>query len=567
MIKQNLTLKPFLLLFSLLMLLLYPGLATAQETPKVYVELILDASGSMAGKVEGRPKMQIAKEVVEGIISEAFVADRQELKFALRVYGHHSSKKKKDCTDSTLEYPFGQVNITRLKEILSRIKPLGYTPIAYSLTQAALDFPPAQKQRRIAILITDGIETCEDSPCQAAQKLMQAGAFTTIHVIGFGLTQESMSLLKCITQASGGMLMGANNALELKEAFKQTVSEAVDAGFRVKVTVNDAPTSEATIRLYPSGSTTPIRTRPTDLAGKQVIYTPPGLYDLEVREHSTDSVQWARGLSGEVGQVVEKNFNFLRGALQAKVTVNKEPTVEADIYVYRSGTRELIRKRQAELGGKAVIYLPLGSLDIQVVERTTESEQWWRNVKVKQGDSLERQFDFLRAGFKLRATVNGALSIESRFDLYRQGEKTPRRKVQAQVKQPQIIYIPPGIYNIETLSFAVQQVKWSRGITVGAGEIYPLEINFSPAGFLVGVTLNGEPTGSARIEAYQRGESQPYKQTRASFKEQTQLVLPVGEYDLRVQEFYTRQEKWHRGLYITEGQMLELRFDFFRQQK
>ncbi len=539
-----------------------PSIALGRTKPDVYVEVILDASGSMAGKVEGRRKMEIAKDVVGGIISEFFDEERDDLAFALRIYGHRSPKSEKDCQDSTLEYPFDRLNTERLKGILSQVEPLGYTPIAYSLIQAAKDFPQDKSLRRIVILVTDGIESCEDSPCQAAQKLMKEGAFTSIHVIGFGLTPESMSLLECITQASGGMLLGAQNALELKKAFEQTVSEAVDIGFRVRVTVNYNPTSEATIMLYPDGSDVPVRQRSADLAGRRIIYAPPGLYDLAVREHTTQTLQWERGISGEKGNVVEKSFNFLRGGFLPEVTVNGNPTTEADIYVYRRGENNPIRVRSAEMEGLEVIYLPMGTFDIKVVERTTESKQWWRGVEIGQGDILEHQFDFLRAGFKIEAKINEKHTIEARFDVYRKGEKTPRRRVQAELKQPQVIYVPPGTYDIKTTAFDIQELKWVRGVTVKAGELRGIEANFQLSGFLVGVTLNGRYSGGARIEVYREGESQPIRNIRAGYQGKTKLVLPPGRYNLRAFEFISKQDIWHRGISLTEGQLIEQSFDF-----
>lgn len=476
--KRRIKRSQIIIFLSILSFFIYPFSAFCQTKPRVYVEVILDASGSMAGKVEGRRKMDIAKEVVEGIISEVFGEEREDLAFALRIYGHRSSKAKKDCQDSTLEYPFNKLDRGRLKNILSQVKPLGYTPIAYSLTQAAKDFPQDRNLRRIIILLTDGIESCEDSPCQAAQRLMQAGAFTSIHVIGFGITPESMSLLECITQASGGMLIGAQNASELKKAFEQTVSEAVNAGFRARVTVNGNPTSEATIMLYPSGANVPVRMRSADLAGEQVIYAPPGIYDLAVREHTTETMQWVRGITGEVGEIVEQSFNFLRG------------------------------------------------------------------------------------GFQLKATINGELTTEARFDIYRQGEKIPRRKVQAKLMQPQIVYIPPGTYDIKTIAFEAQDVRWMRGVAAEAGETQSLEANFQLSGFLVGVTLNGEYTGNARIEVYHEGESQPLRNVRAGFQGKVRIVLPPGRYDLRVFDFISKQDIWHRGISLNKGQIIEQNFDF-----
>ncbi len=535
----------------------------AQAAPKVYVEVILDASGSMAGKVEGRRKMDVAKEVVNDIISNVFGEERDDLKFALRIYGHRSPKAKKDCKDSNLEYPFGKLDANRLKTLLDKVQPVGYTPIAYSLTQAAKDFPQQDKNlRRITILLTDGIESCADSPCRAAKKLMDAQAFTSIHVIGFGLKKESMALLECITKSSGGRLLGAKNSRELKKTFRQVVSEAVNAGFNITVTVNDKPTAEATITIIPSGSDRPIRTRASDLDGKEIIYAPPGVYDIAVREHTVESVQRIEGVTGKVGETVKHTFNFLRGGLQVKVNVDSQPTTEADIYVFKKGNKNPIRSRQTNIKGQELIYLPIGEFDVQVVERTTKEEQWWKGVNVRPGDLLKHKFDFFRAGFQIKATINNEITAEARFDIFPKGQNNPLHQVQAQIKQPQIIYLPAGTYGIKATAFPVQEVSYSKQITIEAGKIQPIDFNFLASGFLVEVLLNGEYTGDANIEIYQAGKSHPIKKSRSSFLKKTQFILPAGTYDLRALNFTPRQEQWRKGIVVEKGQLSEERFEF-----
>lgn len=550
-----------------LLLIVKPLPVMGNEIPKVYVEVILDASGSMAGKVEGRRKMDIAKEIVRDIVNEVFSEEREDLEFALRVYGHRSPKDLKDCKDSALEHPFGKLNVKQLNDILSGLKPVGYTPIAYSLTQAANDFPiKDEKIRKMVILITDGIESCEDSPCKAAQKLMDAKAFTSIHVIGFGLKEQSLSLLECITKSSGGMLLGAQNALELKKTFKKAISEAVNAGFRIQVTVNDALTSEATIALIPSGAKAPIRIRSADLEGQEVIYVPPGTYDIAVREHTTEVVQRTEGVSGKVGELVDKKVNFLRGGLLVKVSVDGKPTTEADINIYRSGENKLARKRRPQPNGEETVFLPIDTFDIQVIERTTEADNWWRGVKVEQGKILEKRFDFVRSGFQVKATINGVITPEARFDIFHPGETVPKRQVQAQVEQPQYIYLPAGTYDIKALAFGIKNVQWKRGVKIEPGEVKPLDFNLLASGLMLGVTLNGELTGDANIEIYNTGGTSPIKKVRASYTGKKQIILPEGQYDLRVVEFSTRQEKWRKGLILQEGKVSEINFDFLKNK-
>ena len=104
------------------------------------------------------------------------------------------------------------------------MRPLGQTPIAYSLQQAAHDFGALNDDRAL-VLVTDGIESCGGDPIEAARELRQQGI--VVHVIGFGLGNagdEDTTSLQAIANASGGRFVTAGSAEELKAALAQTVA-------------------------------------------------------------------------------------------------------------------------------------------------------------------------------------------------------------------------------------------------------------------------------------------------------------------------------------------------------
>jgi len=71
------------------------------------IELILDASGSMAGAVGGQSKLSIAQQSLTEFIGRL---PGKGANVALRVYGHKGSNKKSDrevsCQGTELIYPF-----------------------------------------------------------------------------------------------------------------------------------------------------------------------------------------------------------------------------------------------------------------------------------------------------------------------------------------------------------------------------------------------------------------------------------------------------------------------------
>lgn len=112
-------------------LLLSCALAQAQEP--VYIQLILDASGSMWNKLEdGRYRIVAAKEVLSQLI--AALPEQEGLNVGLRVYGANVwATDPGACEDSHLVVPMRGLDREALLETVRSTDALGATPIAYSL--------------------------------------------------------------------------------------------------------------------------------------------------------------------------------------------------------------------------------------------------------------------------------------------------------------------------------------------------------------------------------------------------------------------------------------------------
>ena len=184
------------------------------------VEILVDASRSMWGQIDGVSKMAIAKDILHDASSRL----PEDLDLALRAYGDGSDSTENNCTDSSLLVPFGLSNRAPVHTSINDLKPRGQTPIAYALRQAAKDFAHLQSERTL-VLVTDGIESCGGDPVAAARELRDQGI--TTHVIGFGMSNakdEDTWSLQAIASASGGHFFTADSADELKKAIGATVS-------------------------------------------------------------------------------------------------------------------------------------------------------------------------------------------------------------------------------------------------------------------------------------------------------------------------------------------------------
>jgi hypothetical protein len=186
------------------------------------VQLIVDSSGSMAAKMGGRLKMDIAKEVLASLVKDL----SPDARLALRAYGHRS---KTDCEDIELLASFGAIDRAAMAARINALKPLGKTPIARSLELAGKDFEGTGDSRNIVILVSDGEETCVGDPCAVARKLRQSGIELQTNVVGFDVKGKERDQLQCIAEAGGGKYYDAADAAKLALAATEVRAQIAQA--------------------------------------------------------------------------------------------------------------------------------------------------------------------------------------------------------------------------------------------------------------------------------------------------------------------------------------------------
>jgi len=173
------------------------------------VILILDASGSMWGQIDGVNKIVIAKDVVEGLVRNL----PPEQRFGFVAYGH---RRKGDCSDIETLADVGTERGEIIKQ-LRALSPKGKTPLSKSVEHAALELNYT-RQAATVILVSDGLENCDVDPCALARTLEENGLDFTVHVVGFSVTEQERKGLQCIAEETGGEFLAADNAAELTAA-------------------------------------------------------------------------------------------------------------------------------------------------------------------------------------------------------------------------------------------------------------------------------------------------------------------------------------------------------------
>ena len=99
------------------------------------------------------------------------------------------------------------------------------TPITYSLKQAVKnDFLGFTGKKHI-ILLTDGGENCDESPCKYVMELVQIRKDVTIDVIAFNIDDEDdLAQLECTSMVTSGKFYNAQTAAELARSLNNSIS-------------------------------------------------------------------------------------------------------------------------------------------------------------------------------------------------------------------------------------------------------------------------------------------------------------------------------------------------------
>ena len=221
----------FLTLITLILLVFVLAVPCLAEDERPGIMFILDASGSMWGQVDGRAKIDIAKEVLKDLVGSI----PEGIDLGLTAYGH---RRKGDCSDVEKLVPLGPDTKGKILKQIDLIQPKGKTPIALSITSVAEDLKSREGETTI-ILVSDGKETCDGEPCEAVKQFKKSGIKFVMHVVGFDTGSEEHDELNCIATEGGGDFYEAGDAATLKEALESASSKVVTE-------VQEAATSKVT---------------------------------------------------------------------------------------------------------------------------------------------------------------------------------------------------------------------------------------------------------------------------------------------------------------------------------
>lgn len=333
-----------------------------EERPTVTrILFVFDGSQSMYARWESGRKIDIAQRLITKMLDSLQSLDNRSFQLALRVYGHQRPVPPQDCDDTRLEVPFKDGNFQRIKKVLRSIRPKGTTPIARSLMRAESDFPPCENCRNVIILITDGVEACDEDPCDASRYLQKKGIALKPFVIGIGLDKNFKETFDCI-----GTFFDANNEDTFEDVLGVVISQALD-NTTAQVNLldgNELPTeTNIAISFYNmiSGKVDQQIVHTLNYLGNpDTIYLDPlVLYSMTVHsipERHLDSIRISAGTHNEIG------ISIPRGKLELKTSQRNEyPNLQA--IIREAGKKEILHIQDFNTTAK---YLS-GTYDVEIL--------------------------------------------------------------------------------------------------------------------------------------------------------------------------------------------------------
>lgn len=183
---------------------------------------ILDFSNSMNEYINSQKKIDAMLDTMKNVLSGI----NPQKPIGMRAYGYRIGVTPFDsCKASKLFVPITKGGNTMVSRQIDKMKAVGMTPITYSLKSALTkDFKNLEGQKHI-ILLTDGGENCNESPCTFMTKNLRYYPDVKIDVIAYDIRNpDDISQLECIALVTRGKFYTANTTAELKNSLNNSIN-------------------------------------------------------------------------------------------------------------------------------------------------------------------------------------------------------------------------------------------------------------------------------------------------------------------------------------------------------
>lgn len=165
-------------------------------------------------------RFDVATNLILHIVDSIYSLNN-EVEFAVRAYGTLHPAQEKNCYDTELEVPFNIQNSAQIKVRMKYIKPIGFSPIAYSLAQASSnELNNSANYDYSIIFLTDGGESCGGDVCNTYRDFVQNKIKVKPYVIGLDKNPQLKSFYECM-----GKYVEVTEAADIPKAISLIVDE------------------------------------------------------------------------------------------------------------------------------------------------------------------------------------------------------------------------------------------------------------------------------------------------------------------------------------------------------
>ncbi|RYE69822.1 MAG: VWA domain-containing protein [Rhizobiaceae bacterium] len=208
------------------------------RVPPVRVVVAIDGSGSMAGRIGGQTKVDLARDAAQRFLDGL----PPSVEASLIVFGQQGDNseagKAKSCAGVEVLAPLSN-DRARLGAAVSKVRAVGWTPLAAGLARAeALLAASSNRGEQVIYVVSDGEETCGGDPVATAQRISSGGTRAIINIIGFGLPASEAMAVKAVSDAGGGQFVNVNSRAD----YDRTLGEVRESNRRASNAVQESNT-------------------------------------------------------------------------------------------------------------------------------------------------------------------------------------------------------------------------------------------------------------------------------------------------------------------------------------
>ena len=180
------------------------------------IELVVDTSGSMLKPLGGLRRIDVAKQVLAGLVRDDVPAGAL---VALRTF-----RPQRSC-DTLLVTPLEPLDPASMAASIEALEVprKAQTPLARAIAAVAGDLEGVVGPR-IVVVVSDGKESCKGDPASEVKRLRDQGLDVTLNVVGLALDKASRKSIAGLAELGGGSYFDAANGESLGAALRAAVS-------------------------------------------------------------------------------------------------------------------------------------------------------------------------------------------------------------------------------------------------------------------------------------------------------------------------------------------------------